>query len=102
MNIIKSCNLINFSIFCNLIDFNMFTVFSYVWERNMPKLNCFSPRLNKSSDCSLLQKVAFLALLGINPPNYVASYGNSDVRNAADWVKIINNKPENSVCIIIV
>jgi hypothetical protein len=37
------------------------------------------------------------ALLGTSPPDYVASFGNSDVQNAADWVKIINDKPADTV-----
>ncbi|XP_028399905.1 tectonic-3-like [Dendronephthya gigantea] len=52
-------------------------------------------RLNQSSDCSYLQDIVYQALLGINPPDYVATFGNSDVKIVADWVKIIN-KPTNS------
>ena len=34
------------------------------------------------------------ALLGTSCPDYVASFGNSDVYNAADWVKIIDERDE--------
>ncbi|CAB3995405.1 Hypothetical predicted protein, partial [Paramuricea clavata] len=50
-------------------------------------------RLNQSSDCSLLQHIVFDALFGTSRPDYVASFGNSDVHNVADWVEIINDKP---------
>ena len=49
-------------------------------------------RLNQSNDCSLLQDIILKALLGTSPPDYVASFGNSDVSNAADWVKIIEDE----------
>ena len=41
--------------------------------------------------------MVYLALLGTSPQDYVASFGNSDVQNTADWVKIINDKPADTV-----
>ena len=59
-----------------------------VWKFNL------SLRLNQTNDCSLLQKMVYDALLGTSRPDYVASFGNSDVYNAADWVKIIDERDE--------
>ncbi|XP_046859607.1 tectonic-1-like [Xenia sp. Carnegie-2017] len=52
-------------------------------------------RLNQTSNCSLLQDLVYSALLGTSLPEYVASFGNSDVQNVADWVKIIHDRPSN-------
>ena len=64
---------------------------------NRPERINLSFRFNQSSDCSMIQDEVYTALLGTSRPDHVASFGNSDVKNAADWVEIINNKPANQV-----
>lgn len=48
----------------------------------------------RESQCRELQKTVFNTLLG-DQPTHVASFGNSDVNNVGDWVKILNIEPGN-------
>lgn len=49
-----------------------------------------------SSSCQELQDTALNVLLA-GVPSHVATFGNSDVNKPGDWVKIINNKPTQTV-----
>lgn len=57
---------------------------------------CSVPLALKGSQCKLIQDTVLNTLLG-DQPDYVASFGNSDVNSVGDWVKIINNRPANEV-----
>ena len=39
--------------------------------------------------CGLINQAAWNALIGPNPPEYVATFGNSDVEVTGDWVPIL-------------
>ncbi len=44
-----------------------------------------------TSICQLIYDVAYNALVGSNPPTYVATFGNTPVEQVGDWVKILDN-----------
>ncbi|KAK3746639.1 hypothetical protein QZH41_012846 [Actinostola sp. cb2023] len=49
-----------------------------------------------SSSCQVLQDTALNVLLA-GVPTHVATFGNSDVNKPSDWVKILNNRPTQTV-----
>ena len=54
------------------------------------------PQTVTALQCQLIQETVLNTLLG-DQPDYVASFGNSDVNRVGDWVKILNTKPANEV-----
>ena len=53
----------------------------------------------EGSACKLIQDTALNSLLA-DPPTYVATFGNSDVNNVDDWVRILNSRPNNEVRLV--
>ena len=52
---------------------------------------------NMTESCTQIQQVALNALRGPNPPDYVATFGNTPVESVGDWIQIlgINDNPLN-------